>query len=209
MSLSAAIAACEPFDSDLDPTGSDNLTEINADAQPGWTVGANNTIYFKNGSTTPGTTPPAILGDMDPPGCTVTTYCTASTTSLAGCAAMLSASGSASVAQPALFTISSGAVPGKNLGLMYFSDKGQAANPFGTQGGFICVKPGFRTPPRGAGGTSGVCDGTYAFTLADLVASGPGIITVGNTIDAAMWFRDPGNPDGFALSNGIEFTLCP
>jgi len=209
MSLSAAIAACEPFDSDADPTGSDNLSEINADAQPGWTTGPNNTIYFKNGSTSTGNNPPAILGDLDPTSCTVSTYCTASTTSVAGCAAAINATGTPSLAAPAGFTVSSGPVPGKNLGLMYFSDKGALANPFGTQGGYICVKPGFRTPPRGSGGTVGSCDGDYSFTLADILAAGPGIGSVGNTINAAMWFRDPGNPDGFALSNGIEFTLCP
>ena len=209
MSLSAAIAACEPFDSDLDPTGSDNLTEISADAQPGWTAGANNTIYFKNGSTQSGQNPPNILGDLDPPGCTVTTYCTASTTSLAGCVAAISGTGTPSVSNPSGFQISSGAVPGGNVGLMYFSDKGSASIPFGTQGGFICVTPGFRSKPKLSGGTKNVCNGDYTFTLADLAQTGSSIITAGNSINAAMWFRDPTGPDGFALSDGIEFILCP
>ena len=59
------------------------------------------------------------------------------------------------------------------------------------------------------GATVNVCDGDYVFSLADLIQTGSSIITAGNTIDAAMWFRDPTGPDGFALSDGIEFILCP
>lgn len=67
LTVAEAIAAIEGFDSDIDPTASDNLTEINADAQPGWTDGANNTIYFKDGTTATGQLPPAdILGNLDP-----------------------------------------------------------------------------------------------------------------------------------------------
>jgi hypothetical protein len=210
MSLSAAIQACEPFDSDLDPTGSDNLTEINADTQPGWTSGPNNTYYFKNGSTQSGNNPPAlILGQLDPPACTVTTYCTASTTSIPGCSAAISASGTPSVSSPGGFQISSGSVPGGNVGLMYFSDKGKAAIPFGTQGGFVCLKPGFRSKPKTSGGTKNVCNGNYAFTLADLASSSVGIVFAGNTLNAAVWFRDPQSPDTFGLSDAVEFVLCP
>ena len=40
-SRSAAIQAVESVDSDSDPTGSDNATEIAANTQPGWTPGTN------------------------------------------------------------------------------------------------------------------------------------------------------------------------
>ena len=209
MNLSAAILAAEPFDSDADPTGSDNLAEITADAQPGWTPGASNTFYFKDGSTQTGNVPPSILGDLDPPGCTVTTYCTPSATSIPGCSASISSSGTPSVSQPGQFQISSGNVPGSNLGLMYFSDKGRASIPFGTQGGFVCAQPGFRSKPKASGGTQGSCSGNYVFSLTDLINSSNGVILAGNTINAAVWFRDPASVDTFGLSNGIEFTLCP
>ena len=29
------------------------------------------------------------------------------------------------------------------------------------------------------------------------------------TLHAQIWARDPANADGFLLSNGIEFTVCP
>jgi hypothetical protein len=66
-STADAIVAAESFDSDGDPTGTSNIDEIDADTQPGWTDGPNNTIYFANGSTNTGQLPPsAILGDLDP-----------------------------------------------------------------------------------------------------------------------------------------------
>ncbi len=46
------IVDVENLDSDADPTESDNLTEINANAQPGWT----------------GTAPTGVTGDLDPAG---------------------------------------------------------------------------------------------------------------------------------------------
>ena len=46
------IVDVEDLDSDSDPTASDNLTEINANAQPGWT----------------GTAPSGVVGDLDPAG---------------------------------------------------------------------------------------------------------------------------------------------
>ncbi len=66
LSATNAIIAAEVFDSDLDPTGATNLTEIDGGTQPGWTPGANNTIYFKDGTTLAAQSPPSISGDLDP-----------------------------------------------------------------------------------------------------------------------------------------------
>ncbi len=66
LSATDAIIAAEVFDSDLDPTGSTNIAEINAGTQPGWTPGASNTIFFKNGTTLVAQSPPPIAGDLDP-----------------------------------------------------------------------------------------------------------------------------------------------
>jgi hypothetical protein len=49
--LIAALIAIESDDSDSDPTGSSNIVEIDADTQPGWTVGDN---------------PSGVIGDLDP-----------------------------------------------------------------------------------------------------------------------------------------------
>jgi hypothetical protein len=63
-SLSNAIMAVEGTDSDGDPGGFTNLAEITSGAQPGWTSGATNTIFFDDGSTTTNQLPPA--GILDP-----------------------------------------------------------------------------------------------------------------------------------------------
>jgi hypothetical protein len=66
-SLTDALGTVEALNSDSDPTSSSNLDEIQADSQPGWTDGANNTIYFKDLSTLTAQNPPAAIeGDLDP-----------------------------------------------------------------------------------------------------------------------------------------------
>lgn len=65
-SATDALIAIESLDSDGEGTYT-NIEEITADAQPGWTVGANNTIFASNGSTVTNQPPPAgIPGDLDP-----------------------------------------------------------------------------------------------------------------------------------------------
>ncbi len=138
------------------------------------------------------------------------TYCTASTTSIPGCQASIGGAGSPSIANPTGFTVSSGSVPGGgNVGICFFGDNGATNVPYGTLGGRICVKaPLFRTSPKPSGGSPGVCDGSFSFTLQDLINASP-IIVSGAQIRAQVWARDPANPDGFLLSNGLSFTVCP
>ncbi len=58
-------AAAENLNSDGDTTGATNLEEINANTQPGWTVGANNVI--NGGSVSSSALPPSgTNGDLDP-----------------------------------------------------------------------------------------------------------------------------------------------
>ncbi|MEM9081104.1 MAG: hypothetical protein AAGC74_10480 [Verrucomicrobiota bacterium] len=63
LNISAAILAIENLDSD--GNGDSNLDEINADTQPGWTIGNVNTHFFKNGTTTLNQPPPS-QGTPDP-----------------------------------------------------------------------------------------------------------------------------------------------
>lgn len=137
------------------------------------------------------------------------TYCTASATSIPGCQASLSATGSPTLSDPSAWTVSSGPVPGGNLGLLLFGSSGPDSTPYGTLGGKLCVAaPTFRTAPESSGGDQGQCSGNYAFTLADLIAASPNA-TSGATIHAQVWARDPANADGFLLSDGVEVTVCP
>ena len=68
-SIDARIQAVEGQDSDTDPTGSDNITEINTGTQPGWTPGNINALFNRDDCSPTSTTeaPPAsIVGDLDP-----------------------------------------------------------------------------------------------------------------------------------------------
>jgi hypothetical protein len=138
-----------------------------------------------------------------------TAYCIASTTSIPGCKAAISAAGTPIMANPTAHTISSGPVPGANLGLLLFGSSGPANTSYGSLGGKLCVKaPTFRTTPKLSGGDQGQCNGSYSFTLLDLINASP-IVTSGATIHAEIWARDPANADGFLLSDGLRFTVCP
>lgn len=62
--ITTAIRSVEANDADGD--GSSNFVEITANTLPGWTKGNNNTIYFKNGTITPGNAPISTTTPLDP-----------------------------------------------------------------------------------------------------------------------------------------------
>ncbi|MEA2080351.1 MAG: PKD domain-containing protein, partial [Pseudomonadota bacterium] len=67
--ISNRIQAVESVNSDTDPTGSDNLTEISASTQPGWTPGNVNPTFNRGNCNATGNVeapPTFIAGDMDP-----------------------------------------------------------------------------------------------------------------------------------------------
>ena len=212
MSVPQAIAGAESFDSD--GNGDSNLTEIQADTQPGWTPGGNNTIYFKSGFQQTGQFPPSqILGDLDPLACgTVVSYCTAGT-SASGCQASLSTSGTPSATAATGFLVMAGGVEGAKDGLFFFGTNGRQANSWGNGASFQCVVP----PVKRAGilsgvGTNGMCDGSFSQDLNALwqasPAKNPG---AGALVQAQLWYRDPQNTSSktTSLSNAIEFQVCP
>ena len=68
-SIANRITAVEAVNSDADPTGSDNITEINANTQPGWTPGNVNPTYSRGNCNPTGLVeaPPTFIpGDLDP-----------------------------------------------------------------------------------------------------------------------------------------------
>ena len=67
--ISNRIQAVESANSDADPTASNNLTEINADTQPGWTPGNVNPTYSRGNCNPTGNVeaPPTFIpGNLDP-----------------------------------------------------------------------------------------------------------------------------------------------
>ncbi len=63
-----AFECVELKDSDADPDNTNNLAEIRAAAQPGWTPGLNNAIWSRTGSATEDQAPPDQIGPLDPGG---------------------------------------------------------------------------------------------------------------------------------------------
>jgi parallel beta-helix repeat protein len=57
----------ELADSDHDGSSTDNVSEIGLGTQPGWALGASNTLYTRTGTTT-GQTAPSTIGELDPDG---------------------------------------------------------------------------------------------------------------------------------------------
>ena len=85
------------------------------------------------------------------------------------------------------------------------------AIPFG--GGALWVQPPFaRTPVRDSGGSGGGadCSGAYSFHFSRSYMLAVAL-QAGDTLYAQYWSRDPGfaPPDNVALSNALQFTICP
>ncbi len=136
-------------------------------------------------------------------------YCNSSATSIPGCQPGMSSQGSPSYSNPAAFVMTAAPAPGAKVGLCLFGDHGPASIPFGTLGGRICVAaPLHRTVPKKGSGTSGACNGSLSFSLLELVQAS-NLITPGVQVNAQVWCRDPANMDGFWLSNGLQFVVCP
>jgi hypothetical protein len=128
-------------------------------------------------------------------------YCTAKLSS-SGCLASVSSSGAPTPGGG--FAVQVSQVEGQRSGLVFHGSSGAVAAPF--QGGFLCVNtPLVRMPPQGSGGSSGACNGTFAYSLDALVSSAP----PGAQFWLQAWFRDPLSPSTTGLSNALAFTRCP
>lgn len=153
----------------------------------------------------------AVL-DLDCPASGPTTYCTAKTNSQ-GCTPAIASSGSPSATSPAAFLITASQVINEKTGLLLYG-YGQASTPF--QGGTLCVAPPLvRTAPQSSGGSAlpaADCSGTYAYDFNARIQSGADpALTVGASVAAQYWYRDPADPTGFAtgLSDALWFTIAP
>ncbi len=62
--IDQAFTTVEPFNSDEDPLGLSNVAEISANLDPGWKPGANNRIFFKDGTVLTGQRAPFQEGDQ-------------------------------------------------------------------------------------------------------------------------------------------------
>lgn len=132
-------------------------------------------------------------------------YCAAPATSQ-GCVAKMEATGTPSVSNNSLYTLSVTAVPRNKLGLLFYGT-GPSNQPF--FGGRLCVSaPVVRTSVQTSGGNAGPCSGSFSFDFNHRIQAGndPNLVA-GHTVYAQYWFRDQGG--GAALSDGYQFVLQP
>jgi hypothetical protein len=159
-----------------------------------------------------------LIGTCPPP----VSYCTAGTTS-SGCHATMGSAGTPSLSNFSPFTLTCTNTEGNKNGVFFYSITGRNASPWGINGtSFLCVKsPTQRmNPVLGSGGTAGQCDGSYAVDWNAFVAANPNkainqALVTGTLVTTQVWFRDPASgtgpvgAKGTALSDGLEFTVCP
>jgi hypothetical protein len=151
----------------------------------------------------------------------VVTYCTAGTTS-SGCNALMSSTGISSLSNSGPFTIMTTNVEGNRNGIFFYSIAGRGEVVWGNSTSFLCVKAPVQrmAPNMNSGGTAGTCTGSYSRDWNAYVAANPlkainQALVVGSVVGAQAWYRDPPagtGPQlskGTALSNALEFVVCP
>ncbi|MFH0945972.1 MAG: hypothetical protein V2A76_12295 [Planctomycetota bacterium] len=188
LSYTAAILAAEPANSDSDPTASSNLVEVNADTQPGYTAGPNNTWYWNTGSTVSNQSPPSgILGNLDPVPNPWTDlgYGLAGT---GGATPLLAGTGTLVGGTPAGLSLSN-ALPGSSTWL--FIGLTQVNTPL--RGGTLVPSADFLVPNLPVNGSGALAIGT----------TWPPVPS-GTAVYFQYWVIDAGAPSGVSASNGLE-----
>jgi hypothetical protein len=140
---------------------------------------------------------------------TTQTYCHPTVSSV-GCAAQIATGGVPSVTSPSPYTITALPVINNRLGLLVYGFAPDQI-PFGA--GALCVHPPIkRTTPQTSGGSAvGLdCSGEFAYDFNALIQSRvDSNLTVGRSVFAQYWYRDPPAPSGSALSNAVRFFIGP
>ncbi|MBM3986931.1 MAG: right-handed parallel beta-helix repeat-containing protein [Planctomycetes bacterium] len=142
-------------------------------------------------------------------GVTPTAYCTSKLNSLF-CTPLIGFSGYASASNNAGFVITAASIINQKSGLLFYGYM-SANTPF--LGGTLCIaSPIRRTATQLSGGaTTGTnCTGSYTFDFNAFIASGadPLLQTVGQTVRAQWWSRDPQDQYTTSLTNALQFAIC-
>lgn len=141
------------------------------------------------------------------------TYCTSGTTTN-GCTASVSATGAPDANAGFGFVVTANGVEGQKQGLFFYGLSGPLAQTWGIGPSILCVKPPTqRTPAQSSNGTLGFCDGTLTIDWNTYIASNPGALgnpfAGGESAWIQAWFRDPQSTKTTALSNALQFVVCP
>jgi hypothetical protein len=161
-------------------------------------------------------TPTTILIPADVPSgqtCSVSVYCTTSTTTN-GCNPHITGAGIPSATAASGFTIDVNGMEGGKSGVIFYGF-GQTAIAWnvGSTSTKCVTNPVQRTGIQDSGGTVGGCDGSYSLDWNDYMQANLGALghplSAGQAFFAQAWFRDPPSSGGTNLTDGLAFTLCP
>lgn len=133
-------------------------------------------------------------------------YCTSQLNS-DGCLADIGTSGNPTLSGSDDFHVIALEVVANKPGILFY---GFGPNDVPMLGGTLCVAPPLiRTPPIHSGGDVAFpCDGRLDFHWSSDFMADEGLVA-GTTAFAQFWYRDPHGPSGSALSDAVEFTICP
>jgi hypothetical protein len=146
----------------------------------------------------------------------VTSYCTAGTTSL-GCVGVMAATGAPDASAGAGFQVSALQLDAQRQGLFFYGLDNSGFTPLSWAAGsssFFCVKsPTQRLPLQSSGGALNTCTGLFSVDFNTYLASNPTALgapfTGGETVHIQAWFRDPPSPKSTSLTNALRFVVCP
>jgi hypothetical protein len=144
------------------------------------------------------------------PVASVANYCTPKINSQ-GCAPSMSATGAPSInATSGSFTLHANSLLNERLGFFLYGSLPKAT---AFQGGVLCVAPPRRrTGISNTGGSGGGlnCSGSLSFDMgAHIAASTDSTLAFGAIVYVQCWSRDPLDPHGASLSDGLRFTIGP
>jgi hypothetical protein len=158
---------------------------------------------FKAGTTNLLST--TVSGPCGPLLCTTAKYCD-STLHSGGSRSEISMTGSASFAANDMVLHVFGALQGEPA--LFYYGTNQVEVPFGN--GIRCVGgTTFRVNPPILTGLFGDAQIALDFGSAPFSSPGAGQVQPGVSHNFQVWFRDPGDPNGFNLSDGLYVAYCP
>ncbi|NUP94538.1 MAG: PepSY domain-containing protein [Planctomycetaceae bacterium] len=193
-------------------TSSSSWREARADITSFLALGP--TVYVRfsvsdapNNSITEAAIDDVCIATLAPNGCAQPIVYCASKIDAAFCVPRIGYSGYARATGTAPFPITLTSASPSRTGLLFYG--------FGTftapwQGGALCAQPPLRRTPTQLTSAGAGCTGSLSFDFNAYIRSGADAgLFAGRTVAAQYYYRDPADPFGLGLSNGVHFTICP
>ena len=174
----------------------------------------NGTLYVRfsvsdapNNSVTEAAIDDVCITTLAPNGCAQPVIHCATKIDSSFCVPRIGFSGYARATGTAPFAITLSAASPSRTGLLFYG----YATYFGPwQGGALCAQPPLRRTPTQLTSSGAGCTGSLSFDFNAYIRSGDDAgLFAGRTVAAQYYYRDPADPFGLGLSDGVYFTICP